>query len=770
TEKLCIDLILGMDFMVAFHATIDVKSQHFSVEIAGRRTVLQVDDQLRRPLVPLHSRYTTLIPPHSTVKESNSPYAAPGFIVPRKDNRPGRLVVDYRALNKITIPDASPLPHGEDLLQELGKGYKYFSKLDLKSGYHQFRIPPSDRAKTAFVVSQGHYEFLVLSMGPQNAPAGFQKTMYQVMKPCRDFSQVFLDDIIIYSRTFDEHMIHLRLAFDTLAKEKLVLNASKCELAVEKVVILGHSVSATSIAPTNDAIQAILDLTEPRTLKQANKFLGGLAYYRKFVPNFAHIATPIHKVTNLTKERRHLFKWTDEHSNAFHALKHLLTSAPLFLRFPVDGVPLQLSTDASGFATGGVLYQDVDGSRHNLFYHSKILSPVEQKYSIPEKEALAIFHCLQRMRTLVLGRTVYIHTDHCPICGMLQKPVHNRRIERVANLIQEYQIAEMKHIDGKSNCLADYLSRPFEDPLFDIPYGLESKLSPPFPSVSPYFISPTPNMISTMTLRPRNKPLPVPPPTLDVEEQDVFDVGLLGTPEDPASFTTDMTTIPSPNAFDASDVHHAQAQDADICHIISQLKDRSVPSTVSSSFIIKNNLLHKLILLTSHSTRKTAVPYLPASMIRSLLVAMHDDPYQGGHFSTDKMMSKIRLRYWWPRMKQTIQQHVKACVPCQQFNHMRQKKPVYHQQAKSNIVDQQHLNKKYYDQHRSDPHYNLGDRVFTKIFAARSKLDPRYSSEPKVVVHSNHPTYVVRHEATGIENQYHVSDLRPVTVAYDTIF
>ncbi|CAF5219958.1 unnamed protein product, partial [Rotaria magnacalcarata] len=133
------------------------------------------------------------------IQESNSPYAAPAFIVPRKDNRPGRLVVDYRALNKITIPDASPLPHMEDLLQELGKGYKYFSRLDLKSGYHQFRIPTADRPKTAFVVSQGHYEFRVLSMGPQNAPAAFQKTMYAVMKSCREFCHVFLDDIIICS-------------------------------------------------------------------------------------------------------------------------------------------------------------------------------------------------------------------------------------------------------------------------------------------------------------------------------------------------------------------------------------------------------------------------------------------------------------------------------------------------------------------------------------------------------------------------------------------
>ena len=201
------------------------------------------------------------------IQESKSSYAAPAFIVPRKDNRPGRLVVDYRALNRITIPDASPLPHREDLLQELGKGFKYFTKLDLKFGYHQFRIPAADRSKTAFVVSQGHYGFLVLAMGPQNAPAAFQKTMSTIMRPCRDFSLVFLDDLIVFSTSFDEHIQHLRLVFDTLSAARLVLNAGKCELAVTQVVVLGHKVSETSITPTTDAIQAILDLQEPRTLK-----------------------------------------------------------------------------------------------------------------------------------------------------------------------------------------------------------------------------------------------------------------------------------------------------------------------------------------------------------------------------------------------------------------------------------------------------------------------------------------------------------------------
>lgn len=1168
-EKLCIDLILGMDFMIAFQATIDVCSQSFSLLVSGRQRSIHVDDHVRRPLVPLHSRYATIIPPRSTaqvlvssplsslsayfiptslliehpylsssqqtvsiqqhhasllitntsnvsqhlpqhfcigyllsslptpqtyftrlsalcrqynekknrqvastiflhphfpprifknresgpqhlpfkftailstippspsfhlqqtldllvkhlldetrrnqlsslvtefssifdnsrhnisnliienvfntvphvppafrphrnphhlqetrrlidefleagiIQESNSPYAAPGFIVPRKDNRPGRLVVDYRALNKITIPDASPLPHGEDLLQELGKGYHYFSKLDLKSGYHQLRIPPADRPKTAFVVSQGHYEFLVLSMGPQNAPAGFQKAMFNLLKPCRDFCQVFLDDIVLFSKTFHEHLRHLQLVFEILARSKLILNVSKCELAVRQVVVLGHTVSANSITPTSDAIQAILNLQEPRTLKQANKFLGGLAYYRKFVPGFADIAAPIHKITNLTKTRRHLFRWSAEQSAAFHALKLRLTTAPLFLRFPIEGVPLHLSTDASGFATGGVLYQEIDGQRHNIFYHSKILSPIEQRYSVPEREALAILHCLQRMRTLVLGRTVYIHTDHCPICGMLQKPVNNRRIERVANLIQEYQIAEMKHIDGKANCLADYLSRPFDDPLFDLPFGIESKL--PLSTIASTITSssPTDSLLSSMTLRPRRKPpLRLAPNLDDVTEE---------------SAAPCITTNSSPNVFDPQELLQRQAQDPAICRIMDQLKEtHHVHSKLSSSFLIKDHLLHKIVLLDPQSDQLVAVPYLPSMMVKRLLTALHDDPYQGGHFSTDKMLSKIRSRYWWPRMRHIIQRHVQACASCQQYNYTRQKKPghlhpipptaipfsvigmdfcgpfvssprenryvlvvtdlftrfvtavalpsntaeitaltlfrsifcrfgvcstlitdqgthfnnhlmcalqhllgyhhilstayhpqtngvverfnasmvvqisklqqqhhnnwddyldavvfayntsqhkttkyspfqllfgrspklpidsppqyfsfdrpndyfihlqkilhVYHHQAKANIVQQQRYNKTRYDHNRRDPHYNLGDRVFTRIFTGRGKLDPRYSISPKIVVQVNHPNYIVRHESTGIEHQYHVSDLRPVTLAYD---
>jgi hypothetical protein len=566
------------------------------------------------------------------IQESSSPYAAPAFIVPRKDHRPGRLVVDYRALNKITIPDASPLPNIEDTLQDLGKGFCYFSKLDLKNGYHQFLIPEADRQKTAFVISTGHYEFLTLPMGPTNGPPCFQKTMSHVMFPCRDFSRIYLDDLIIYSRSFDEHVSHLETAFSTLAKHKIVLSPSKCEIAVTSVEFLGHVISADSVTPNNDAIQAIIDLKEPHTLKQANKFLGGLAYYRKFVPHFAHIAAPIHKVTNLTKDKKRTFFWSTEQSQAFCTLKRLLTTAPLYLRFPIDGYPLHLTTDASKVATGGVLYQDVKGERWNIFYHSKVLGTVEKTYTVPELEALAIFHCLQRMRTYVLGRTVHIHTDHCPICGIMDKPVNNRRIERVANLIQQCHIAEMTHISGKSNCLADFLSRPYDDdPLFDIPYGVESKRPFAHSSPSAPTLSTGAQFVSTMTLRSHVKPSLQ---DVNAENSDVSDAesGTASFHSTTTSPSTEILISPSPNAFNSDDLRNAQRLDPAIQIIITNVCNQTDQLHSSPSFVFKNTILYKLLTLSAHSQLKTAVPYLPASLIKPLLTAMHDDPYLGGSF------------------------------------------------------------------------------------------------------------------------------------------
>ncbi|CAF4591992.1 unnamed protein product, partial [Didymodactylos carnosus] len=184
--------------------------------------------------------------------------------------------------------------------------------------------------------------------------------MTTVLQSCRQFCQVYLDDIVIFSKTADEHLQHLQQVLQCLNQSNLKLNPPKCTIAQSTINYLGHTVTSTTITPLNDKINAILNLKEPRTLKEANRFIGGMAWYRKFIPKFAEVAAPIHAITNLTKTNRYKFKWKEPQSKAFHELKKMLTTAPLLLQFPVDSHPVILSTDASDLGIGGVLHQEIN--------------------------------------------------------------------------------------------------------------------------------------------------------------------------------------------------------------------------------------------------------------------------------------------------------------------------------------------------------------------------------------------------------------------------
>ncbi|CAF4570017.1 unnamed protein product, partial [Rotaria socialis] len=454
------------------------------------------------------------------ISESNSPYAAPAMLIKKKDNS-YRFVVDYKRLNAITIKDSFPLPNMEDTIFKLGKGFSYFSKFDLKSGFYQIPINEADKMKTAFITPFGLYQFNVLPMGLRNSPPTFQKVMTDTLKSCRSFCLVYLDDIIVFSESFSDHLYHLRCVFSALHDKNLLLNPPKCELAVQRINYLGHTISKDSITPMKDKIEAILRIPEPHTLAQANRFLGSLGWYRKFLPKFADVAAPIHAVTNLTKPNRKNFKWETAQSKAFHQLKHMLITEPLFLHFPVDKSPLILTTDASDTGLGGVLQQTVNGQLHNLYYHSQIMTPCQRKYSTIEKEALAIYRCFDRMHSFILGRTIIIMTDHCPLCYIMKKTIKNARVNRITHLIQEYNIDKVVHIRGQYNCLPDYLSRyskeQFDD-LFDIEYGLASKTLSTLSSSAPnndtnnitsdsLVSSTNQKLLAAMTLRPRKNRL-----------------------------------------------------------------------------------------------------------------------------------------------------------------------------------------------------------------------------------------------------------------------
>ncbi|CAF0758678.1 unnamed protein product [Didymodactylos carnosus] len=384
--------------------------------------------------------------------------------------------MDYKKLNHITIKDNFPLPNMKQTIQRLGEGYRYFTKLDLKSGFWQIPIREEDKIKTAFVTPFGLFQFNVLPQGLKNSPPTFQRVMSTALESCRQFCQVYLDDIVVFSKSYDQHLVHMKKVFECLKENNLQLNPSKCSIAHSNIDCLGYTITKKTITPLNDKINAILKLSEPRTLKQANKSIGAIAWYRKFIKKFAEVAAPIHAVTNLTKANRHKFRRTKDQSAAFYELKKMLTTAPLLLNFLDDSRPIILSTDLSDYGIGGVLQREINGETHNLYYHSQLINKAEKNYKTIEKDALAIWKCFERMRSYILGRNIIICTDHCPLCHMMEKKISNKRVERVALLLQEYNIEQVIHIKGRYNCLPDFMSRhpiPEKEEIMDFAYGLE---------------------------------------------------------------------------------------------------------------------------------------------------------------------------------------------------------------------------------------------------------------------------------------------------------
>ncbi|CAF1611720.1 unnamed protein product, partial [Didymodactylos carnosus] len=272
-----------------------------------------------------------------------------------------RFLVDYRKLNEVTKKDSYPQPNTEELLQRIGR-HSWFTK----------PIQQADKEKTAFVTQDRLYQFEVLPHGLANAPPTFQRVMNNLLANNRwDWLVLYLDDILIFSHSFDEHMKHLNEALAILHARNFQLNPKKCMIAVQEIEFLSHTVAPTTIKPSIERIKPILDMPEPRTLKQANQFIGKLNWYRRFSPNFAKISAPIHKVTNKTRLRRKDFYWHQEQHDAFLKLKDILTTEPLLLIFPRPTAQFILSTDASGHAVGGTLKQEIDGKIHYNYYLSR---------------------------------------------------------------------------------------------------------------------------------------------------------------------------------------------------------------------------------------------------------------------------------------------------------------------------------------------------------------------------------------------------------------
>lgn len=391
------------------------------------------------------------------IRASNSPWSSPIWIVPKKadasNKKKWRIVVDYRKVNEKTIEDRYPLPNITDILDKLGR-CQYFSTLDLASGFHQIEMDPKDIQKTAFNVENGHYEYLRMPFGLKNAPPTFQRVMDNLLKGLQGkICFVYMDDIVIYSTSLQEHMVNLQTVFQRLRETNFKIQLDKSEFLKKEVQFLGHIITSDGVKPNPEKIRAITNYPIPKTTKEIKGFLGLLGYYRKFIKDFAKITKPF---TNCLKKGVKI-EHNETFIKTFEDCKNLLTNDPI-LQYPNFEMPFNLTTDASNYALGGILSQGTIGSDKPIAYASRTLNPAEQNYSTIEKELLAIVWATKYFRPYLYGRKFKIITDHKPLQWLFSLKEPHSRLVRWRLKLEEYDY-EICYKKGKKNTNADALSR-----------------------------------------------------------------------------------------------------------------------------------------------------------------------------------------------------------------------------------------------------------------------------------------------------------------------
>ena len=388
------------------------------------------------------------------IEESYSPWSSPVVLVTKKNGKT-RFCVDYRKLNEITKKDNHPIPRIDDMLDKF-QGSQWFTSIDLKSGYWNVMMDEKDKEKTAFITSEGLYQFNVMPFGLCNAPGTFQRLMHKVLgNLIYTMAPVYLDDINIHSQTFEQHLLDIQEVFDKLRNAKLKLGRDKCHFCKDEIEFLGYIVSKDGIKTDEKKIQKIRDFPRPNDVTQLRGFLGLAGYYRRFIRDYAKHCKPMNKL--LAKDEP--FVWGKEQQKSFDKIKQKLITSPVLI-YPDFNKPFRLYTDASNIALGAVLQQKSDDDKeHPVAFLSRTLNKLEQKYHSTELECLAVKWAVEKLSHYLKGRKFTIISDYKNLKWWFNnfKDDKSRRA-RWRIFMQQYDF-DVEYKKGVENKVADALSR-----------------------------------------------------------------------------------------------------------------------------------------------------------------------------------------------------------------------------------------------------------------------------------------------------------------------
>jgi hypothetical protein len=626
---------IGIEHEIATGNAPPIRSRPYRINPTERQLIDQTVNELKEAGI---------------ITESISPWSSPILLV-RKSNNTTRAVCDFRKLNSVSKFSAYTMPPIQECLDTVGAQQpKIFSTFDCFSGYFQIPLDKASQEKTAFIpyAGGGQYQFLRLPMGVSGGTATFQRVIERVLGPLHwTVALTYIDDIILFSQSWDQHKVHLRQLLHCLRKANLKLKASKCTLAASSVKYLGHFINEQGVQPNNEKVAAVESYPPPSDLRSLKTYLGMVGFYRRYIADFAHIAEPLLALTR-SKAR---YVWTTQCQQAFETLKHRLINAPI-LAFPNWNLPFHLSCDASGYAAGYVLSQVIEGKERPVAYGGRSFNEHERKYSPTEAEAAAVIAGIKHFDMYLRGNEFTVFTDHAALVWMFNIKAPTGRLARWAMFLQQYKHT-IKSKPGKSNANADGLSRRHYS---DLQHNMDAEIDE--------YIDPFDAVRSIAVVETNNSALPVHAVKRKKRQQ---------TEDSSNNGSTEPDALNLPPHVPRDQLVEMQTKDPCFELILSYLMYNKLPQdsqqarwtlvAAADYHLIDGVLYHTWIRGGKGPKEDRCIHQLAVPSVLRDLVLQHCHDLSA-HFGVARTLDKVRFAYYWPKMGQDVAAYVRSCDTC----------------------------------------------------------------------------------------------------------